>query len=162
MKHKDIIRILEEKPLASLPEAEIAAIRAHANECQDCLHAYEAAYVAASLLKERAAESFEPSPFFQTRVLAAVRERQSAAEAWSLSRLWRSAGALVSSMAATVAILAALSFIVPSVDPASEAVSVNTSSAEEMIFSPGEVVDDQVSDAQILNSLYGAEEEVRK
>jgi hypothetical protein len=65
-------------------------------------------------------------------------------------------------MAATVAILAALSFIVPSVDPASEAVSVNTSSAEEMIFSPGEVVDDQVSDAQILNSLYGAEEEVRK
>ena len=161
MKHEDIIKILEEQPLAGLPEAEMTAIRAHANECQDCLHAYQAAYVAASLLRERAAESFEPSPFFQTRVLATVRERQGAAEAWSLSRLWRSAGALVSSMAATVAILAGLSFIVPSVDPASETVSVN-SSAEEMIFSPGEVADDQVSDAQVLNTLYDAEEEVRK
>src|SRR5262245_55273049 len=100
MKQEHITKILEETPMSSLSELELTAIRAHAAECQDCMQAYQVAYVSASLLKERAAEAFAPSPFFQTRVLATLRERQSLGDAWSLSRLWRSAGALVSSLAA--------------------------------------------------------------
>jgi anti-sigma-K factor RskA len=161
MKHEHITRILEETPLSSLNEAELAAIRTHASECQDCLQAYEAAYVSASLLKEHAAEAFEPSPFFQTRVLAALRERQGATDVWSLSRLWRSAGAMVSSMAATVAILAGLSFVVPSGEPVVDQVSINSYPADEMIFNQGEF-DDQISDGQILNTLYDADEDARK
>jgi anti-sigma-K factor RskA len=160
MKHEHINRILEETPLASLTETELEAIRIRANECQDCMQVYEAAYVSASLLKEHAAEAFEPSPFFQTRVLAALRGRQGVAEAWSLSRLWRSAGALVASMAATVAILAGLSFVGPATDPTLDTVSVN-SSADETIFNQGDF-DEQVSDGQILNTLYEADEDARK
>jgi hypothetical protein len=161
MKQEHITKILEETPLSSLSELELTAIRAHAAECRDCLQAYEVAYVSASLLKERAAEAFEPSPFFQTRVLATLRERQSLGDAWSLSRLWRTAGALVSSMAATVAILAGLSFIVPSSDNM-DAVSANNYSAEEMFFNTNETAEDQASDGQILNTLYEADDDARK
>jgi anti-sigma-K factor RskA len=162
MKHEHINSILEETPLSSLNEAELTAVRARASECQDCQRVYEAAYVSASLLKEHAAEAFEPPPFFQTRVLAALRERQGASEVWSLDRMWRSAGALVSSMAATVAILAGLSFIVPGTDASLDNVSASSYSAEELIFNQGELADDQVSDGQIMNTLYDADEDARK
>jgi hypothetical protein len=158
MKHEHINTIIEEAPLASLTAAELEVIRTRANECQDCMQVYEAAFISASLLKEHAAEAFEPSPFFQTRVLATLRERQATGDAWSLSRLWRAAGALVSSMAVTVAILAGLSFVAPG-DPNLDTVSIN--SADEMIFNQADS-DDQVSDGQILNTLYGADEDARK
>jgi hypothetical protein len=162
MNQEHITKLLEETSLSSLSEMELTAIRAHAAGCQDCLQAYEVAYVSASLLKERAAEAFEPSPFFQTRVLATLRERQSIGDAWSLSRLWRSAGALVSSMAATVAILAGLSFIVPGSDNM-DTVSANNYSAEEMFLNTNESAEDQVSDGQVLNTLYNeADDDARK
>ena len=65
-----------------------------------------------TLIRERAAEVIEPSPFFQTRVLAALRD-QANNNVPAFWRLWKSTGALVSSMAATTAALAVLSFMVP-------------------------------------------------
>src|SRR5437660_2147877 len=114
MKDEHIIAMLDRVPLDRLNESELASIQAHADTCVKCGRALDAARVSSLLLKSRAAETFEPSPFFQTRVLALLRERQAAAvEAWSLGRLWRSAGILFSTMAATVAVLAALTFVVP-------------------------------------------------
>ena len=160
MKDKHIINLLESGPLAELSESDLSEVRAHADECAGCRQAFDAAQIAALLLKERAAETFEPSPFFHTRVMASLRERQAANEQWAWSRMWRSAGALASSMVATVAALAVLTFVIPgqvtTVTP--ETTALNAYSAEEVILNHGES-DDQVSDSQVLTTLYGAEED---
>lgn len=160
MKDKHIINILESAPLAELSESDLSEIRAHAGECAGCHQAFEAAQIAALLLKERVAESFEPSPFFHTRVMATLREREATSEQWAWSRMWRAAGALASSMAATVAALAVLTFVIPSqvntITP--ETSALNAYSAEEVILSHGES-DDQASDGQVLTTLYAADED---
>lgn len=74
--------------------------------------------------------------------------------------MWRAAGALASSMVATVAALAVLTFVMPgqvtTVTPETTALSVY--SAEEVILNHGES-DDQISDSQVLTTLYEAEED---
>ena len=157
MKDKHIINLLESAPLAELSESDLSEVRAHADECAGCRQAFEAAQIAALLLKERAAETFEPSPFFHTRVMATLRERQTANDQWAWSRVWRSAGALASSMVATVAALAVLTFVIPGqVTP--ETTALSAYSAEEVILNHGES-DDQVSDGQVLTTLYDSEED---
>ena len=132
-------------------------IRAHVRDCADCAHRFEAAQISALLLRERVAEVFEPTPFFHTRVLATLRERQSANEGWALSRLWRSASALAYSMVAAVALLAAVSFAIPATSSFQE---LRSAYAEEaVILNQGELLDEQVSDGQILATLYSVEEE---
>lgn len=159
MKDKHIINLLESGPLAELSESDLSEIRAHADECAGCHQAFEAAQIAALLLKERAAETFEPSPFFHTRVMATLRERQAANEQWAWSRMWRAAGALASSMAATVAALAVLTFVIPGqVTTVTPETALSAYSAEEVILSHGES-DDQFSDGQVLTTLYGADED---
>jgi hypothetical protein len=154
LKDKHIINLLENAPLAELGENELDVIKAHVTECEGCRHAYEAAQIASLLLKQRVAEAFEPSPFFQTRVLAEVRE-QFAEEGWSLIRLWRSAGALASAMAVTVATLGILTFMIPS----------NTGTQEmSSAYSPEAIIlqQSELSDDQVLTTLYGADEDAVK
>jgi predicted anti-sigma-YlaC factor YlaD len=158
MRDEHITHMIDNTPLASLGESELAAIRTHAGACPECRRAYEAARVSALLLRERAAEKFEPSPFFQTRVLAALRERQASTETSALRRLWQATGALVSSMAVTVAALALLTFVgpthQPSIGPGQAVSTVNSYSAEEVIFDRNNVPDDQMSYGQVLTTLY--------
>jgi hypothetical protein len=165
MKTQHIISILEHKPFASLSESDLILIRAHTNLCSDCQQAYEAAHVSALLLKERAAETFEASPFFQTRVLAVLRERQTGNEPRTLQRMWRAARALVSSMAVTVATLALLSFV-PSTPstllPQNVASVSNAYSTEAVILDQPDLPDDQISEDQVFTTLYGPEEDTVK
>jgi hypothetical protein len=158
MKEKHIIDLLENRSFASLNESERAAIQAHAANCSSCARAYEATQVASSLLRARASEAVEPLPFFHTRVLAALRERQN--EMPAFKRLWQTAGALVSSMTATVALLAVFSFVIPGTQTSSTAqASVsNGYSAEEVILNQNDLQDEQASDAQVLTTLYPAED----
>src|SRR5215210_729909 len=113
MRDEHIISIIENTPLSGLSESERATIRAHTDQCAECRRALEAAQISQLLLRERAAETIEPSPFFQTRVLAALRERQAANETSVFKRLWNATGALVSSMAMTVAALVILTVFAP-------------------------------------------------
>ena len=82
-----------------------------------------------------------------------------------LGRLWRNAGALASSMAATVATLAVLTFIMP-VNQTSSAPEVssmlNSYSAEELVLDQSNLLDDQISDDQVFTTLYGADEDAVK
>ncbi len=169
MSKNHIISIIESAPLASLSESDLNAIRGHTADCVDCRRAFEAAQISALLLKEGAAEVFEPSPFFHTRVMATLRERQ-AEDSWALGRVWRAAGALASSMVATVAALAVLTFVIPGNQVASNPQDVSSPptsySAEEVLIYPSETAvnqgaGEQVSDGQILGTLYGEEEAVR-
>ncbi|MEA2172785.1 MAG: hypothetical protein QOD00_377 [Blastocatellia bacterium] len=158
MKDEHITNMLDNTPLALLGESELAAIRAHAGACPECRRAFEAAQVSGLLLRERAAETFEPSPFFQTRVLAALRERRAATETSALRRLWQATGALVSSMAVTVAALAFLTFISPSHQPPTVqqqlASATDSYSAEAVIFDQDNVPAGQMSYGQVLTTLY--------
>lgn len=168
MKDEHIIGLLESAPLASFAENDLDAMRAHTDQCSACLRAFQVAQVSTLLLREGATEAFEPSPFFHTRVMATLRERQAAngawANSWSLSRLWRAAGTLTSSMVATVAALAVLTFVIPGSEVASgPQVSSLTSSysAAEVILDQGPPLDEQLSDDQLLTTIFGAEDEER-
>ncbi len=162
MKDKHILELLENTPLASLSEIDRGLIEAHSKQCENCRRAFEAAALSAILLQEHAAESFAPPPFFETRVLAIMRERNAGKELWAFGRLWRSAGALVSSMAATVALLAVLSFALPASQTTSNSnvISANSYPAEDMMLI--DAPDDQSSDAQVLSTLYDPNQEAAK
>jgi hypothetical protein len=161
MRDQHIKKMLEAAPLASLGKAELAALRAHAEGCAECRSALEAAQVSELMLKARAAETFEPSPFFQTRVLAALRERRAAEEGWTLARLWKSAGLLVSSMAATVAALVVLTFVAPQGETnAQEIASGGTPyTAETLLLEEGAAGDEHMTYEQVLSTLYESEDE---
>jgi hypothetical protein len=159
MKENHITDILDNSALASLSESELRTIRVHVETCGQCTRAYEAAQFSALLIKERAAEAGENSlnvnPFFQTRILAAWRER--ANEVSGLRRLWNATGALVGTMTATTAALAVMTFVVPSSEPVNEpTVALAQYSAEAVMLDQG---DNEVSDDQVLSAIYADEDE---
>jgi anti-sigma-K factor RskA len=165
MRDEHITAMLDDAPLSTFSEGELAVMCSHAAGCAGCRRAFEAAQVSSLMLKGRAAEGFEPSPFFQTRVLAALREQRAANEAanesWTLGRLWKTAGLLVSSMAVTVAALAAFTFVTPQQATTTEvAVSStdNSYSAEAVIFDEGGANDEEMSYGQVLTTLYGSDD----
>jgi hypothetical protein len=162
MKENHIIDLLENRSFASLNDSECAAIQAHAAKCLSCARAYEACRVASSLLRERASEVVEPSPFFHARMMAALRERQN--EVPAFKRLWQTAGALVSSMTATVALLAVLSFVVPGTQTSAtaQASEFNGYTAEEVILNQNDLQDEHASDAQVLTTLYSVDDGAAK
>lgn len=156
MKDEHIIDFLEQTPLPMLSESDVAMIRTHARGCQPCQEAYEAALLSTLLLKERAAENVAPPPFFQTRVLAALRERQAGNSLW---RMWKSAGALVSAMAVTVAALATLTFVAPAETGTDlQQLATNGYSAEEVILDQEDSPQEQMSYEQVLSTIYSADD----
>jgi len=160
MKDTHITHILDNTPLASLSESDLASIRAHTANCADCAQAFEAAQLSSLLMKQRAADAAESAlnanPFFQTRVLAAWREQRESG--WSFGRLWKVTGALVSSMVVTTAALAALTFIVPAEEATMAPTAVASTSAESVMFDEGQ---DEMTNDQALNAIYYDEEEAR-
>lgn len=164
MKDQHIISLIENTCFGSISEPDLQTIKAHTAECDSCESAFAAARLASVMLRERTAKTFEPSPFFQTRVMAHLRERQAANETWAWSRIWRSTGALASSMVATVVALAVLTFVVPDSSTNVELVDVsarNAYSVEEVILNPGDSLE-EVSDGLILTTLYDAAEDTVK
>jgi len=151
-----ITQILDNTPLASLSDSELASIRAHTANCAGCARAFEAAQLSALLMKERVDEAArnaaQANPFFQTRVLAAWREQQE--RGWSLGRLWKATGVLVSSMVVTTAALAALTFVVPA-DESPAPTAVASRSAESVMFDQS---DEEVTNEQALNAIYDDDE----
>src|ERR1041384_287406 len=115
MRDEHITKLLDETPIASLSADALARVRAHAAQCATCRHAFAAAQISALLL----------------------RERQAAGNVSPLSRLWRTAGALVSAMAVTVAALAALTFVAPPAEQtttAQETATVNAYTVDDILF----------------------------
>lgn len=156
MNDKHITEVLDNAALAALSPSELEEIRAHARDCEPCSDAFAAAQLSALVIKERAQAVIEPSPFFQTRVLAALREQQAAETLPAFSRLWKSARGLVSSMALTTAALAALSFVVaaPATAPSDQTASALT--AEQVIL--GQDADDLTYE-QVMNTIYADDED---
>jgi len=159
MKDKHIIDVLDNTSIASLSESELSEIQAHAQECVSCRDAYEAARLSAKVLQSRARTKIEPSPFFQTRVMAAWREQQAVESVPAMLRLWRSARTLVSSMAVTTAALAALTFMLPAQTTSLTDQTASALSAESVIM--GQSSDDQMTYEQVLSTIYADDDDAR-
>ena len=158
MKDRHITEILDNASIAQLSESELNEIRVHVLECVSCRTAYVAARVSAVALKSRAQAVIEPSPFFRTRVMAALREQQAVESVPAMLRLWRSAKVLVSTMAVTTAALAFVSLMQPSqTTTGMEQASVY--SAESVIM--GQRADDQMTYEQVLSTIYEDDADAR-
>ena len=155
MKEKHIIEILDNASIASLSEFELHEVRVHVKDCVSCRDAYEAARLSVLVIKSRAQATIEPSPFFQTRVMAASREQQAVDSVPAMFRLWKSAKVLVSSMAVTTAALAVLSFVLPGPAVADDQ-TVPAYSVESVIMDQGS---DELSYEQVLSAIYAEEDE---
>jgi anti-sigma-K factor RskA len=159
MKDKHITEILDRASIAMLSESELNEIRVHAMECMSCRDAFEAARLSAVVIKSRAEATIEPSPFFQTRVMAALREQQAVESVPAMLRLWRSAKALVSTMAVTTAALAVISFIQPSQTTPELDQTASAYSAYSVIMDQD--ADDQMSYEQVLSTIYEDDDDAR-
>ena len=155
---KHITEILDNASTSALSESELNEVRAHALECGSCRSAYEAAQLSAVILKSRAQTVIEPSPFFQTRVMAALREQREAESVPALFRLWKSAKLLVSSMALTTAALGVLTFVLPGT-AVSDDQTLSAYSAESVIM--GQDADDQMTYDQVLSTIYEDDDDAR-
>ena len=158
MKDKHIVDIIDNASVASLSQSELDELKAHARECAPCNRAFEAAQLSALVMKQRAQATIEPSPFFQTRVLATLRERQAAESVPAFVRLRQSARALVSAMAVATIALAVVSFVAPEQATAVPEQTASAYSAESVIFGQA---DDQLSYAQVLSAIYEEEDEAK-
>jgi hypothetical protein len=156
MKEKHITEILDNASIGSLSESELNEIRAHAQDCVSCRSAYEAARLSAVVIRSRVKSTIEPSPFFHTRVMAALREQQAVENVPAMLRLWGSAKALVSSMAVATAALAVLSFALPSPAIPAPDQAVSAYSAESVLL--GQRNDDQMSYEQVMSTIYDDDE----
>jgi len=163
MNDNHITDILDNAPLATLSETELQTIRAHVSTCAECQRAFAAAQLSALLLQERTSEAAEntlsANPFFQTRVLAAWREQQTSAGAWSLRRLWNATGALVASMAATTAVLAVLAFAAPSADSTTQLQAAVVPSSAETVVLEQDQDNNQLTNDQVISAIYADADE---
>ena len=157
MNDKHITELLDNTALASLSQVELEEIRAHARECEPCRTAFAAAQLSAVMIKQRAQAVIEPSPFFQTRVMAAWREQQATENMPALWRLWKSARALVSSMALATVALGALSFMISAPTTNTLDATASAYSAESVIL--GQDSEDQLTYEQVLNAIYTDDED---
>ena len=157
--NKHITEILDNTALANLSENELTEIRAHVADCASCRKAYEAARISAAVLKSRAQAVIEPSPFFQTRVMAALREQQAAESVPAMLRLWRSAKAVVATMAVTTAALAVVSFVAPAESTPATDQTTSVYSAYSVIMD--QPADEQMTYEQVLSTIYEDDDEAR-
>jgi hypothetical protein len=158
MKERHIVEVIDSVAFASLSQIELDEVKAHTRECPTCETAFEAAQLSALVIKQRAQVKIEPSPFFHTKVLAALRERQKVETVPAFVRLWKSASALVSAMALATITLAVMTFVYP--DPATAVTEQLASgdAAEAVIF---DHVDEQLTYEQVLATIYDEGDEAR-
>ena len=159
MKNDHIIGLLEQAPYSSLSEQELKTVRAHMARCANCQQAYEAARVAELLLKARAAEPIEPAPFFQTRLLATLRERQLLNGVSPFQRMWRAVNLLVTSMLLLVGVLAVLTYSDAGPQPLAPNSAGPLELVEQALIAQDAQPDEEMSYGQVLTALYEPEDE---
>jgi hypothetical protein len=154
MRQDHIINLLEERPLSNLSAAELEIIKAHTADCSMCNRAYEAAQASLLLLRKRASVAVEPPAFFETKVLAAIRERTLASKGFGFLNMWQTVRPVVLSMGALILMLVAQTFTDSSRPPneSAELALTNDDFAEWLVMGRDEA--DEMTDGQTLTVLY--------
>ena len=154
MRCRQVRKAIDSNMSGQIERDQRLAMLAHSEECAECRQALDSAAISASLIRARALQEIEPSQFFKTRVLAAIRERAVTTARQSAVRMWPSARAVVFSMFAFVALLLALNLLAPKrleqtavIDPGRNAYSIervvleDTNSASDESLTSGQVLD---------------------
>ena len=161
MRDQHVIKMLEEKPFGSLSESELDSINTHVKDCSGCARAYAAAQIQAAMLRARVSETTEPPPFFNTRVMASIRELQVAPDQFSFLAMWKAARSLVSSMLVLVVVLLTLTLLVRQVQPPDEQADLAADdiySAEWVVLKGDDIADDDITYGDVLTTLYDSQE----
>lgn len=164
MRTNHIVNLLEEQALTSMRSSDLALIHTHTETCADCRLAYESARISNQLLRQRASVVFEPPPFFETRVLAAVREQQQEGESFGLWKIWSSARSLIVSMGVIVVLLTGFTYQAgwngdAPQDKNDTVATVFEDPTDLMIYGKDSFDDDDISDGQVLFDLYNDDTE---
>lgn len=135
MKEQHILDILDNTQFEALSADELTMIREHNADCGDCRSAFGAARFASAMLKFDSEENiFEPTPFFQTKVMAAIREqRATGRNIWDFWRIWQASGSLVGAMVLLVAGLMFATILAPSSSAGSDIMAIADES-EAIVF----------------------------
>lgn len=154
-----IITMLEEKAFDSLSGDDITSVKSHIAICDECKSAYDAARIAAGLIQARTVEMVDVGPFFKSRVMAAIKGNRLSPEEAPLVRMWRSARALVSTMALLLVVLAGITIF--SASPDSQ-VGL-TVAASQNLYSPeyvesGDLGDNELATDQVVSTIYDLED----
>ena len=158
MREEHIIAMLERDRIGDLPGIERARIATHCEVCEPCRQAYQAAMAAADLLRTRAAEVVEPSPFFATKVMARIRAEQQVPSLFDLSTFWQAARGLVFSAVAVVVLLAGLTFVGQRTETGA-VLSSGAYATETVVFAdqaPG--LEESSSNEQLMDVVFTGEE----
>jgi len=136
MKDKHITEILDAKAFGELGADELETVRAHAADCASCHRAVEAAQLSSILLTAHAEiPATQPSAFFQSKVLNAIREKQNirrpVAAFW---RWWQASYPLVCSMVLVVLTFGALTAFAPKAETEEAISSYNLYSTDSVIL----------------------------
>jgi len=115
MNKRHITEILDRTDFGKISATDLLEIGEHTAICGDCRRSFHAAQTTSLMLKKLAAgESFEPTPFFQTKVLNAWREKQNLPKPIAaFRRWWQATAAPVSVMVLTVIALIGISIFAP-------------------------------------------------
>jgi len=159
MKHEHIILLLDSDRFGNLRGDELLQIETHSNQCDGCRRAFMAAKAAAELLKARAAETIEPTPFFSTRVMALIREEEKTTPLLDLATIWNSARGFVFSTVSVLVLLMGLTLLMPGPGDQVTAFSQNSYSTEGVMFGDeASPADESPSNEQVMDVVFTGEE----
>jgi anti-sigma factor RsiW len=161
MRSEHITELLDSQKASNLSADERTLIAAHVTGCAECRDAFRQAIAADALLQARMTQAVEPSPFFATRVMAAVREKLQEPDPFSILSLWRTARGLVTGMAAVVLVLGGLTFadLSGSQNSVSTGEVASSDPAEQVLFQNDyQNVSYDPTNAQVTKAVFGPED----
>jgi hypothetical protein len=162
MRNEHILDILDAKSFAELSAGEKLSIEDHSAGCAGCRQAYKAAQIGSQMLRAAAAQTFEPSPFFQARVMANLREKQVLSNPFSaFGKMWRASRTLVVMMTTIVAALIALTAFAPDFSKVSSASAFDAYSPEVVILNE-RVPLKEPSNEQVFQIIYESDRKLEK
>lgn len=157
MRCRQVRKAIDGSVLGQLDGDARAAVGAHCEGCVECRRWLDSAAVAASLVRARASQDIGPTPFFKTRVLAAIRDRGAVPVRLSPEKMWRSTRSIVGSMLAVVIILLTLNLFAPKgpeettpVDNARNGYSVERIVMDDNSTAP----DESLTSGQVLDTVF--------
>lgn len=164
MKCEQILEIIDEQDFFELEDSARARLEEHCRSCDTCSRAAAAARVTSAMLVARAesAKTFDPSPFFGTKVMAAIRSKASrrvAGEAFI--RWWQASYSTVSVMVVLVLFLVVGAALAPRKDEeAGAATPSNLYPTETVLIDhrPSR----ELNKEQVFQVIYNTRYEARK
>jgi hypothetical protein len=135
----------------------------HVAGCESCSADLKNSLIADTLVSARSSEFIEPSPFFSTRVMAALRERQTQADPFTLFNLWHTARGLITGMAALVLLLVGIS--ISDGFTADNTTVTRNQTASATLYSPEQLIQSDLrnvnfdpTNAQVYQAVLGPED----